>query len=142
MAAIYGNKDLIVGGKYRLVRKIGSGSFGDIFLGINISNGEVNIHISLPNKVITSCVNMHIYLWSFQIISSSFKISCNTYLYNKGKWQNDLLRFLFEHSYFFQLFFELEIEWSPGRKNFLIYQLISNWRRNFLFFSNFDTFEK
>ena len=32
--------DFIVDGKYRLVRRIGSGSFGDIFLGINITNGE------------------------------------------------------------------------------------------------------
>jgi casein kinase 1 alpha len=32
--------EFIVGGRYRLVRKIGSGSFGDIYLGINISNGE------------------------------------------------------------------------------------------------------
>lgn len=38
-------KEIIVGGKYRLVRKIGSGSFGDIFLGINISNGEVRATI-------------------------------------------------------------------------------------------------
>ena len=30
-----------VGGKYRLVRKIGSGSFGDIYLGVNLTNGEV-----------------------------------------------------------------------------------------------------
>ncbi|KAG8227831.1 hypothetical protein J437_LFUL008475, partial [Ladona fulva] len=34
------HRDFIVCGKYRLVRKIGSGSFGDIYLGINVSNGE------------------------------------------------------------------------------------------------------
>ncbi|KAI9570221.1 kinase-like domain-containing protein [Boletus coccyginus] len=32
--------DLRVGGKYRLGKKIGSGSFGDIYLGINIISGE------------------------------------------------------------------------------------------------------
>ena len=32
--------ELRVGNKYRLGRKIGSGSFGDIYLGTNISTGE------------------------------------------------------------------------------------------------------
>jgi len=30
----------IVGLKYKMIRKIGSGSFGDIYLGLNMSNGE------------------------------------------------------------------------------------------------------
>ena len=33
--------EFLVNEKYRLIRKIGSGSFGDIYLGINVSNGEV-----------------------------------------------------------------------------------------------------
>jgi casein kinase 1, alpha len=33
--------DFLVNGKYRLIRKIGNGSFGDIYLGINVSSGEV-----------------------------------------------------------------------------------------------------
>mmetsp|Transcript_36252 Transcript_36252/g.144961 ORF Transcript_36252/g.144961 Transcript_36252/m.144961 type:complete len:104 (+) Transcript_36252:59-370(+) len=32
--------DLRVGGKWRLGRKIGSGSFGDIYLGINVQSKE------------------------------------------------------------------------------------------------------
>lgn len=36
-----GKSEFTVGGRYRLVRKIGSGSFGDIYLGVNQTNGEV-----------------------------------------------------------------------------------------------------
>ncbi|XP_014096406.1 casein kinase I [Bactrocera oleae] len=32
--------EIIVGGKYRIIRKIGSGSFGDIYLGMSIQSGE------------------------------------------------------------------------------------------------------
>lgn len=32
--------DFIIGGKYRAMRKIGSGSFGEIFLGMNMASGE------------------------------------------------------------------------------------------------------
>ncbi|XP_055909732.1 casein kinase I [Eupeodes corollae] len=45
-----GSSEIIIGGKYRVIRKIGSGSFGDIYLGMSIQCGEeVAIKIESAN---------------------------------------------------------------------------------------------
>ena len=44
----------VSGGKYRLVRKIGSGSFGDIYLGLNNQSGEVSF-VALHGCTCCSC---------------------------------------------------------------------------------------
>lgn len=33
--------EIVIAGRYRIVRRIGGGSFGDVFLGFNVVNGEV-----------------------------------------------------------------------------------------------------
>lgn len=53
---IVNKNEFIVGGKYRLMRKIGSGSFGDIYLGINVSNGEVSCSLMASLLFLLFCV--------------------------------------------------------------------------------------
>lgn len=41
--------DLVIGEKYKIIRKVGSGSFGEIYIGVNTTNGEeIAIKIESP----------------------------------------------------------------------------------------------
>lgn len=35
-------KELLIANRYRIIRKIGGGSFGDIYLGLSLSNYDVS----------------------------------------------------------------------------------------------------
>lgn len=48
-------KELLISGKYRIIRRIGGGSFGDIYLGINISNGEVSGYFMIYYQLLVKC---------------------------------------------------------------------------------------
>ena len=53
MASCSGSKaDFIIGGRYKLVWKIGSGSVGDIYLAINITNRE-EVAVKLESQRVT-----------------------------------------------------------------------------------------
>lgn len=57
--------ELRVGNKYRLGRKIGSGSFGDIYLGTTINTGEEVIYSFFwPNHL-----SIQLYSWILQAVS-------------------------------------------------------------------------
>ena len=70
--------ELRVGGKYRLGRKIGSGSFGDIYLGTNINTGEeVAIKLeSVKTRHPQLCVECVIPVHSLNV---SFFCLCETF---------------------------------------------------------------
>lgn len=59
MALAMASKEFIVGIKYKLKRKIGSGSFGDIYLGINIQNGE---EVAVKLESIKVCFILFVWL--------------------------------------------------------------------------------
>ena len=78
MASGSGSKpEFLVNLKYRLVRKIGSGSFGDIYLGINVSNGEVcsyfknNIKFKKYLLIILHYFLLIINIYKFQFIKKN-----------------------------------------------------------------------
>lgn len=51
----FSQQEFIVGIKYKLKRKIGSGSFGDIYLAINIQNGE-EVAVKLESVKVCFCL--------------------------------------------------------------------------------------
>lgn len=79
-------KHVIIAEKYNVIRKIGGGSFGDIFLAININDGEVNsvsylaISIDLHSCMTTSCVKLPVYfgiLYSKMAVLVYFRLEYN-----------------------------------------------------------------
>lgn len=59
MANVMSVKDFIVATKYKLIRKIGSGSFGDIYVSINVTNGE-EVAIKLESNRVSILLISHL----------------------------------------------------------------------------------
>lgn len=49
--------EFLINDKYRLMRKIGAGSFGDIYLGINHLTGEVSTLFIVGFSTVPICVS-------------------------------------------------------------------------------------
>ena len=76
--------EFIVGGKYKLLRKIGSGSFGDIYQGVNITNGEVCVaQYWFGFIMLARCPNMILILYLF--IKVKFNTPFTFHLYFSSK---------------------------------------------------------
>lgn len=86
--------ELRVGNRYRLGRKIGSGSFGDIYLGTNISTGEevaikleciktkhpqLHIESKFYKMMQGGKKNIHAIIFAFDYIYFTFYRYWNTY---------------------------------------------------------------
>merc|ERR1719427_217086 len=64
--------DLRIGGKFRLGKKIGSGSFGEIYIGKNAQTGEdVAIKMELAN---TRCPQLHIEVKGYKAMAGGIGI--------------------------------------------------------------------
>ena len=71
--------ELRVGNKYRLGRKIGSGSFGDIYLGTNISTLEEGTIVRCFFLLMFACCNhviSSIMSFFYYLISVAIKLEC------------------------------------------------------------------
>lgn len=76
------SKEFIVGIKYKLKRKIGSGSFGDIYLGINIQNGE-EVAVKLESvKVITLARTLNEGVFLYVIFYYDFRLAIPSFCMN------------------------------------------------------------